>query len=89
MPRSLDVLLHATLAAAMLAVPGCLARDVAGTVRPRTAEAQGLDGAWLYPPPLDDGTRRAHEARLAEAQRRFEADPSDHDSIVWYGRRTA
>lgn len=86
MPRWIAVLLVAPLVAGAL---GCHARGITDTVRPRTAEAQGLDGTWLYAPPLDDETRRDREAKLAEAQRRFEADPADHDAIVWFGRRTA
>ena len=78
------VALSALLAAA---AGGCRVVPAARSRGP--AEARGLDGTLLYPPPLDDETRRRYEAKLDEARRRYESDPADLDGIVWYGRRTA
>lgn len=56
---------------------------------PTGAEARSLLGAELHAPPLADDVRAERLARLAEARRTYEADPTDLDAIIWYGRRTA
>ena len=56
---------------------------------PPGAEAISFLGDTLYPPPLSDATRRAHEERLAEAREVFERTPEDADATIWLGRRVA
>ena len=53
------------------------------------AETRSLLGVELYAPPLSDDVRADRESRLADARAVFEADPTDLDAIIWYGRRTA
>lgn len=56
---------------------------------PPGAQAMSLSGEALYPPEMSEEARRDREARLAEAQANYEADPDDADAIIWLGRRTA
>lgn len=56
---------------------------------PEGAVARSLFGEPLFPPPLADDVRAGHEARLAEAEAAWRADPDDADAIIWYGRRLA
>lgn len=52
-------------------------------------EAQSLFGRPLHPPPLAEDVRRTRQAQLAEAVAAYEADPTDLEAIVAYGRRLA
>lgn len=52
-------------------------------------EAVSLNGEQLVSPPLPAGTRQDYERRLAEARRAYDRTPTNADSIIWLGRRTA
>ena len=52
-------------------------------------EATSLLGEKLFRPVPSGETRATMEARLADATRAFAAAPTDPDSIIWLGRRTA
>lgn len=52
---------------------------------PQGAQALTLTGKPLFAATPDQQTL----AQLAEARKRYEADPDDADNIIWYGRRTA
>jgi tetratricopeptide (TPR) repeat protein len=56
---------------------------------PAGAEAVSLLGRPLVPPALPQATREAHEQRLAAARKAWEHTPTNPDSIIWLGRRTA
>lgn len=56
---------------------------------PEGAQTVSLLGDTLYPPPLDDEEAEEYEARLKEAEQRYEASPDSADTIIWYGRRLA
>lgn len=56
---------------------------------PPGAEAISLLGDTLYPPELPADVLAERQAQLAEARAEYEADPSDVDALIWYGRRTA
>jgi hypothetical protein len=56
---------------------------------PNRPEATSLLGRPLFAPALPPETRRRYEERRAEAQRAYDHTPSDPDSIIWLGRRTA
>ncbi len=48
-----------------------------------------LDGSDLKPPTLSPEARDRLEQNLAEARAAFDADPTDEQAIIWYGRRLA
>lgn len=52
-------------------------------------EATSLLGRPLERPTLDDATRATLEANLAVAKRAYDANPTDEEAIIWYGRRLA
>lgn len=52
-------------------------------------EAVSLLGRRLYPRPIPDETRARLEAELAEVEARYQANPSDVETLLWYGRRLA
>ncbi|HET6201555.1 MAG TPA: prolyl oligopeptidase family serine peptidase [Planctomycetota bacterium] len=52
-------------------------------------EALSLLGVPLFPPPIDEATRKRYEENLAKATADFVKAPDDADAIVWLGRRTA
>jgi tetratricopeptide (TPR) repeat protein len=52
-------------------------------------EAVSLLGERLYTPPIPAATRAIYEQRLAEARAAYDRAPTDADSIIWLGRRTA
>lgn len=56
---------------------------------PSGAQALSLLGDTLYPPELPAEVLADRELELAEAKARYEADPSDAEALIWYGRRTA
>lgn len=56
---------------------------------PDGAQAWSLLGEPLRPPELSDEVRASHEANLAAAEADAEADPTDVEAIIWYGRRLA
>ena len=56
---------------------------------PPRAEAISLLGDTLCPPELPAEVLADREAELAKARAEYEADPSDVDAVIWYGRRTA
>jgi tetratricopeptide (TPR) repeat protein len=56
---------------------------------PPGAQAISLSGDTLYPPPLPAEVLADRELQLAEARADYEADPSDADALIWYGRRSA
>lgn len=78
MPLSRALVLFSILGALSIA-PGCAAQQ----------EATSLLGRPLERPALDDETRATLEANLAEAKRDYDADPTDEEAIIWYGRRLA
>ena len=66
--------------------------QTAAATRPRVehpVEATSLLGEPLTRPEIPDETRERYERALAEARRRYEADSTDADAIIWLGRRTA
>lgn len=79
------------LAAALCGVAACRTSPPLAAPRalPDSAEAVSLLGEPLYAPQLSTGTRVAYEQRLAEAKSAYDRAPSDADSIIWLGRRTA
>ena len=64
-------------------------RQIVDARLPRGVEAISLLGDTLRTLPLPAETRRRYEQQLAEARRAYERAPTDADSIIWYGRRTA
>jgi tetratricopeptide (TPR) repeat protein len=56
---------------------------------PRGVQAISLLGDTLRTLPLSAETRRRYEQQLAEARAAYLRAPTDADSIIWYGRRTA
>ena len=52
---------------------------------PAGAQAVSLTGEALFSPAPGEGAVE----RLAQAKNDYDADPSDADNIIWYGRRTA
>jgi hypothetical protein len=56
---------------------------------PPGAEAISLLGRPLHPAALAPEIRRGHEERLAQAKRAYDHTPTNPDSIIWLGRRTA
>ncbi|MEX0909451.1 MAG: tetratricopeptide repeat protein [Gemmatimonadaceae bacterium] len=52
-------------------------------------EAISLLGERLYTPPIPAATRANYEQRLAEARTAYDRAPTNADSIIWLGRRTA
>ncbi len=56
---------------------------------PAGAQALSLLGDTLYPPEPSPEVLEVYEANLAQATADYEADPTDADAIIWYGRRTA
>ncbi|MEC9372921.1 MAG: hypothetical protein VYC34_03720 [Planctomycetota bacterium] len=52
-------------------------------------EAVSLEGELLYQPEMEASRREAYLVRLDEAQRRYNADRTSVERIVWYGRRLA
>jgi dipeptidyl aminopeptidase/acylaminoacyl peptidase/tetratricopeptide (TPR) repeat protein len=61
----------------------------AGRPAERVVEATSLLGEALSRPVLPAATLARMNAQLAEARRAFTRTPSDADSIIWLGRRTA
>lgn len=62
--------------------------DATSTLPPG-AQAISLLGDTLHPPELPADVSADRQARLAEARANYEADPTNVDAIIWYGRRTA
>ncbi|MGD8699836.1 MAG: hypothetical protein PVJ43_11125 [Gemmatimonadales bacterium] len=58
-------------------------------VLPPNAQAMSLLGDTLYAPELPADVSADRQAQRAEARADYEADPTDADAIIWYGRRTA
>ncbi len=56
---------------------------------PPGVEAISLGGDTLRPSALSDDVRREREQRFQEALRGYETDPTNVDSLIWLGRRTA
>jgi tetratricopeptide (TPR) repeat protein len=56
---------------------------------PPGAEARSLAGEPLFPPFLSPAERKKKEDQLADARASYEADPSNPDALIWFGRRTA
>lgn len=56
---------------------------------PPGAQAISLLGDTLYPPELPADVSADREAQLAESRANYEADPTNVDAIIWFGRRTA
>jgi tetratricopeptide (TPR) repeat protein len=56
---------------------------------PTDVEAMSLLGTPLSRPALPEDARRKYEDALAEARRRYDANPADADAIIWLGRRSA
>ena len=52
-------------------------------------EAVSMLGERLYAPPIAPATRAIYEQRLAEARAAYDRAPTNADSIIWLGRRTA
>jgi len=52
-------------------------------------EAISLLGDELRPPELPEEVRAVYEENLARAQAAYDSAPTDADSIIWLGRRTA
>lgn len=68
----------------LLAVLLCLFSFNAGSAQPSCVQ-----NAREVAPQLSAETRRDLEAKLKEAQERFDSDPSSADNTIWLGRRTA
>jgi tetratricopeptide (TPR) repeat protein len=81
-----------TLTLALSATAAC-ARSESGevhdttTASPVVVQAVSFLGDSLREIPLNDSTRRAWNAQLAEARRGFDRAPDNADSIIWLGRR--
>jgi tetratricopeptide (TPR) repeat protein len=86
--RQVFILLPVTLLLAC-GEPGQNADQFTDSPLPPGAQAISLLGDTLYPPELLAEVRADREVRLAEARADYEADPSDVDALIWYGRRTA
>lgn len=69
----------------LIALEPGTARRGASPAGDRNPEATSLLGRPLVPPPADDETL----AKLAAAERDYERDPTDVESLIWYGRRLA
>ena len=75
----------ALTAACRSAAPGA----GSGEPLPAGAEARSLFGEPLVPPAPSPEARALLESRLAEARRAYDNAPTNGDSIIWLGRRTA
>ncbi len=79
-----------TTLVALCVLAGCSGSGQRESTGPLTGpEAISLLGQPLTPPTLAPETRELFERRLAGAQRRVDADPTDEIAIIWFGRRTA
>lgn len=88
----LQMSLFATVAAAGAGACGQLpppAADDALLGLPTDVEAVSLLGEPLRRPELPAATRDLYELRLSDARRAWEQAPTNADSIIWLGRRTA
>ena len=56
---------------------------------PPGVEAISLLGDTLRPPPQPNGVRAVYIKRYEEAERALAATPTNADSLIWMGRRTA
>ncbi len=56
---------------------------------PAGAEAMSLLGKPLFATDLPDSLREKREAELEQAREKHEADPTNLDDLIWYGRRLA
>ncbi len=64
-------------------------RHLKGAATSTVVEATSLTGQPLYRPEPSGATRERMEAQLAAARRAWEHTPTDADSTIWLGRRTA
>ena len=64
-------------------------RYVKGNGASGVVEATSLTGQPLYRPEPSGAAREKMEAQLDTARRAWEHTPTNADSIIWYGRRTA
>ncbi len=76
---------YCSLALALALVSCRMPPSVAGS----PPEAVSLLGERLYAPPISPATRVLYEQRLAEARAAYDRAPTNADSIIWLGRRTA
>ena len=60
-----------------------------GTTTSQAVEATSLSGAPLYRPDPQGAARDRMESQLADARRAYVHTPTNVDSIIWLGRRTA
>ena len=64
-------------------------RHLKGAATSAVVEATSLSGQPLYRPEPTGATRERMEAQLAVARRAYNQIPTNADSLIWYGRRTA
>lgn len=75
------------LVAAALLLPACSGRVHDSGPAP---EAHAFTGDRRYfTVPMTDAKRAEHEAKLADARARSDANPADEDATIWHGRRLA
>jgi tetratricopeptide (TPR) repeat protein len=67
----------------------CSAGLALSLIQTKEPEAISLSGKPLYRMSFSPEQKAKLEADLAEAKANFEEDPSDLESIIWYGRRLA
>jgi tetratricopeptide (TPR) repeat protein len=83
--RRLNPFVLGSIAAVLLGACAGPARD-----RHPVPEARAFTGDRSYfTVPLTDAKRAEHEANLAAAKARYDADPANEDAIIWHGRRLA
>ncbi|MEZ4585134.1 MAG: tetratricopeptide repeat protein [Gemmatimonadales bacterium] len=76
-------------AAASIALAGLACAATPERVDPVDETVLSLLGQPLPPPAIGEEARARMDAQLAEARRAYDAAPTDADSIIWLGRRTA
>ena len=64
-------------------------RHLKGSSTSTIVEATSLTGQPLYRPEPQGAARAKMEVQLADARRAYTATPTNADSIIWFGRRTA
>lgn len=75
--------------AILIVWPDAVFAQQAAPVRDSVIEATSLLGTKLVRPAPTGDARKTMEERLAAATRAYNSSPSNADSIIWLGRRTA
>lgn len=73
----------------VLLLAACTPDPAPPTPDARPVEATALDGTPLYRPTYDSTRTARLVANLAEAERRYAADTTNIDALIWLGRRQA